>query len=391
MLSSAAAEKNATRESIGTGVDAPGFQAVVDEVRARRDEFDAKAHVPVDMIAKFKAVGIYRAATPQCFGGDALPPARFLHMIERISEADGSAGWVASFGSASVYLAALPKASLAKLYANGPDIVFAGGLFPIQPAEPVEGGGWKVNGTWKFASGCKGADVLGVGIGASGPGGKPRTALFPADQVEIVENWKVMGLKGTGSHDLRVKDGFISDDWTFIRGGEPSIDEPLYRYPTVAYAAQVLAVVNLGLARAALDEINRMSGGRTGATGAPKLADRAYFRIDAAKAEADLCSARAFFYEATEQVWQSILDGHPVTDEQVAQLRLAAVHVARVGASVVQRAYTLAGIAAIYDQNPLQRYLRDAMVVTQHAFLGDGMYDGAGAVMLGVPPIPGFL
>lgn len=390
MPSSAAAQTIASAQSAGTGVDAPGFQALLDEVRRRRDEFDAKGHVPVDMIARFKDAGIYRAATPKCFGGDALPPASFLRMIERISEADGSAGWVASFGSATVYLAALPRESLASLFADGPDLVFAGGLFPIQPAEAVEGG-WRVNGTWKFASGCKGADVLGVGIGTGGPGGKPRTALFAASQVEIVENWEVVGLKGTGSHDLRVKDAFVSDDWTFIRGGVPSIDEPLYRYPTVAYAAQVLAVVNLGLARAALDEINRMAGGRTGVTGAPKLADRAYFRIEAAKAEAELRAARSFFYESTEQVWASILAGNPVTDEQVALLRLAAVHVSRAGAAAVQRAYTLAGTTAIYQHNPLQRYLRDAMVVTQHAFLGDGMYDGAGAVLLGVQPIPGFL
>eukprot|EP01132_Coremiostelium_polycephalum_P019407 gene19407-23077_t len=131
------------------------FQQVLDEVRQRRDEFDAGSHVPRDMIERFKQVGIYRAATPRCFGGDALAPATFLQMIERISEADGSAGWVASFGSAGVYLAALPQETLAELYADSPDLVFAGGLFPLQPAETVEGG-WQVNGTWKFASGCKG-------------------------------------------------------------------------------------------------------------------------------------------------------------------------------------------------------------------------------------------
>src|SRR5699024_11231429 len=49
-------------------------------------------------------------------------------------------------------------------------------------------------------------------------------------------------------------------EWTFIRGGEPSIEEPIYQYPSIAYAAQVLAVVNLGLARAALDEISKMAG-----------------------------------------------------------------------------------------------------------------------------------
>jgi alkylation response protein AidB-like acyl-CoA dehydrogenase len=363
------------------------FQQVLDEVRQRRDEFDAGSHVPRDMIERFKQVGIYRAATPRCFGGDALAPATFLQMIERISEADGSAGWVASFGSAGVYLAALPTQTLAELYADSPDLVFAGGLFPLQPAQTVDGG-WQVNGTWKFASGCKGADLLGVGIGAAG--GKPRTAVFKPGQVEIIENWEVVGLKGTGSHDLRVTDQYIDERWTFIRGSAATIDEPLFRYPSIAYAAQVLAVVNLGLARAALDEISAMASG-SGITGAPKLADRAYVRIEIAKAEAQLSAARGFFYGATEQVWNSILAGNPVTAEQTSLLRLTAIHVSQAGAAVVQSAYSLAGTTAIYLRHPLQRYLRDAMVVTQHAFLSEGLYDGAGSVFLGVPPFPGYI
>ncbi|MBK5437003.1 flavin-dependent monooxygenase [Pseudomonas sp. TH32] len=363
------------------------FQQVLDEVRQRRDEFDAGSHVPRDMIERFKQVGIYRAATPRCFGGDALAPATFLQMIERIAEADGSAGWVASFGSAGVYLAALPKETLAELYADSPDLVFAGGLFPLQPAETVDGG-WQVNGTWKFASGCKGADLLGVGIGAAG--GKPRTAVFKPGQVEIIENWDVVGLKGTGSHDLRVTDQYVDERWTFIRGGAATVDEPLFRYPSIAYAAQVLAVVNLGLARAALDEISAMASG-SGITGAPKLADRAYVRIEIAKAEARLSAARGFFYGATEQVWNSILAGNPVTPEQTSLLRLTAIHVSQAGAAVVQSAYSLAGTTAIYLCHPLQRYLRDAMVVTQHAFLSEGLYDGAGSVFLGVPPFPGYI
>ncbi|MHA7679909.1 acyl-CoA dehydrogenase family protein [Cupriavidus sp. PET2-C1] len=359
------------------------------EIRARREEFDAKRHVPRDMVAQLKQLGVYRAATPRCFGGDACSPAEFLRLIETISEADGSAGWVASFGSAAVYLAALPHATLASLYANGPDVAFAGGLFPIQPAKKVDGG-YRVNGLWKFASGCKGADILGVGIGA-GDGGKPRTAVLRPEDVEIVENWEVIGLRGTGSHDLRVKDAFVADEWTFVRGGTPTIDEPLYRYPSIAYAAQVLAVVSLGVARAALDEVSRMAGGRTGITGAPKMADRAYLRISVAKAEAELRSARAFFYDATESAWVTILKGDNLTPEQTSLLRLSAVQATRAGASAVQAAYLLAGTAAIYDGHPLQRYLRDAMVVTQHAFLGEGLYDAAGAVSLGVPPMPGYI
>lgn len=363
------------------------------EIRAQRDEFGRIGHVPRDFIAKLKEVGVFRAATPKCYGGSGISPAQFLKLVERISEADGSVGWVASFGSASVYLAALPKATQEKMYATSPDIVFAGGLFPIQPAEQVPGG-WMVNGTWKFASGCKGADLLGVGIGAAVPGqvgSKPRTAVFPKEKVDIVDNWDVMGLAGTGSHDLRVTQQYVADEWTFIRGGEPTIDEPLYRYPTIAYAAQVLGVVNLGIARAALDEIIMMAGGRVAITGAPKLADRSYVRIEVAKSEAMLRSAQAFLYDTTESVWQSILAGNPVTSEQVALLRLTAVEVARIGNEVVQNMFGLAGTTAIYSHHPLQRYLRDAAVVKQHAFLGEGIYDGAGAVTLGVPPMPGFL
>jgi indole-3-acetate monooxygenase len=366
---------------------------VIAEITQRREEFERLSHVPRDVIDKLKQVGIYRAATPRRFGGDARAPGEFLELIERIATADGSAAWVASFGSANLYLAALPLATQAEIYADGPDQCFAGGLFPVQNAA-AEGNGYRVNGTWKFASGCKGADWLGVGIGTGKPGeapGKPRTAVFRPQQVEIVENWNVVGMQGTGSHDLRVTNQFVAEDWTFVRGGTPTVDEPLYRYPTVAYAAQVLAVVNLGLARAALDVANNMAGGRKTTTGAPQLADRAYYRIELAKAEAQLRSARAFFYESTDSVWRSILAGNDVSPDQVSLLRLSATQIAREGAEVVNRAYRLGGTMAIYRNHPLQRLVRDAMVVTQHAFLGEGNYDGAGAVFVGVQPIPGYL
>lgn len=361
-------------------------------IRAHRDEYTRLRHVPRELIARLKTQGVYRAATPQCFGGSGMAPAAFLQLIAQISQADGSVGWVASFGSAAIYLAALPKATQALVYRDSPDLAFAGGLFPIQPAQPVDGG-WNVSGTWKFASGCKGADLLGVGIGVASatPGAKPRTAVLPPGQVEIIDNWDVMGLCGTGSHDLRVRGQFVPDEWTFVRGGEATIDEPLYRYPSIAYAAQVLGVVNVGIARAAIEEICDMAGGRVAITGAPKLADRSYVRMAVAHAEAQLRSASSFLYDTSDDVWQSILKGNPVTPEQVSLLRLTAVEVARVGNEVVQTMFGLAGTTAVYASHPLQRYLRDAAVVKQHAFLSDGIYDGAGAVALSVPPMPGFL
>ena len=362
------------------------------EVERRRDEFDAVSHVPRDMIAKMKRAGIFRASTPKRFGGDALPPPQFLAMLERIATADGSTAWVAAFGSANTYLASLPVETQARIYASGPDQVFAGGLYPLQPAERAPGG-YLVSGQWRFASGCKGADWIGVGIGGA-PGkvgdanaGKPFTAVLPASEVEIVDNWNVVGMQGTGSHDLRLKNKFVDEQWTFVRGGVPLIDEPLYRYPAVAYQAQVHAAVNLGLARAALDLLAGMSGVTKTTTGAPRLADRAYYRSGLAQAEANLRSARAFFFESAETSWRTVMAGDPVSPSEANLLRLSATHAAHTCAEVVMQAYKMAGIGAIYRESRMQRMVRDSIVVTQHAFLGEGTYDASGALFVGIAPV----
>ncbi|MBC8731471.1 acyl-CoA dehydrogenase family protein [Paraburkholderia sp. UCT2] len=365
---------------------------LITEVERRRDEFDAVSHVPRDMILKMKRAGIFRASTPQRFGGDALPPPQFLAMLERIASADGSTAWVAAFGSANTYLASLPVETQARIYASGPDQVFAGGLYPLQPAERAPGG-YVVSGQWRFASGCKGADWIGVGIGGA-PGkvgdadaGKPFTAVFPASEVEIVDNWNVVGMQGTGSHDLRLKNKFVDEQWTFVRGGAPLIDEPLYRYPAVAYQAQVHAAVNLGLARAALDLLAGMSGVTRTTTGAPRLADRAYYRSGLAQAEANLRSARAFFFESAQTSWRTVMAGDAVSPSEANLLRLSATHAAHTCAEVVMQAYKMAGIGAIYRESRMQRMVRDSIVVTQHAFLGEGTYDASGALFVGIPPV----
>lgn len=371
--------------------DEAAFKAVLEQVAQRRDEFARERYVPRDIIDQFISVGIYRASTPARFGGEPLPPAEFLRKIERISAVDASAGWVASFGSALVYFAALPEATQAELYRDGPDLVFSGGLFPVQPAE-LTAEGYRVNGQWKFGSGCKSADWLGVGIsGGTETNGKPLTALLRPSDVEIVENWHVLGLEGTGSHDLRVSDKIVPPEYTFVRGGMPTIDEPLYRYPTIAYAAQVLAVVGLGVGRAALDYAAEIGSGRSSITGGPRLADKPYFRSDLAKAEAALRSARGFFFDITEEVWQTVLTGDPVPVKQAGLLRLAAVTAAKAGWAATQAAFTLSGTGAIADGHPMQRLLRDAAIPPQHAFLADGIYDSAGAVLTGLDPAPGFI
>lgn len=366
------------------------FDSLLRDIRARREEFEAQRFISQDIVERFKEIGIYRAFAPTKFGGDSKTPTEFLQAIEALSAADGSAGWVASFGMNPAYLAALPLATLEGVWGETPNVVFAGGIFPPQPVNRVEGG-FNVSGRWQFASGCMGASLIGVGILPDEKGGLPRMAVLPRDKVRIEKTWNVHGMVATGSFDLVVEDVVVPEEWTFVRGSAPTLDAPFFSYPSLAFAAQVLSVTNLGIAREALDVVLAMSSGRKSVTGAPLLGDRAYVQIEIAKAEAKLRSSRAFFYESTNDAWAAITAGGKPSPHQVSMIRLATTNLTRECAEVTQTAYQLCGMTGTYLNHPLSRCFRDSQMATQHAFMGEITYQNAGAMMFGHDPLPGYL
>jgi alkylation response protein AidB-like acyl-CoA dehydrogenase len=93
--------------------------------------------------------------------------------------------------------------------------------------------------------------------------------VLPADRFTIDPVWNTVGLAGTGSHDVVLKEAFVPEEWTFIRGGELNLEGALYRYPVLSLATQVLSVVALGIARAALSEIYAIAERQSSVTGAP--------------------------------------------------------------------------------------------------------------------------
>lgn len=372
-------------------VDEPvALEPLLAELRSRRDEFQKLRHIPQDVIDKFKALGVYRGLVPEQFGGAGWGARRFMELIEEISAADGSAGWVASFGFATKYISSLPPETLAEVYSGGPDIVVAGAVFPPQPTEKVDGG-YKVTGRWGFGSGSMCADIIGAGIRVEGEkGGLPRMAWMAPEQVTIDETWNTMGMLGTGSHDLVVENVVVPEHYTAIRGAPPTVDCPSYRYPSMAMAAQVLAVVGLGVAREAIDEVVAIASKKNSITGAPSMADRPGFQIALAQMEAQLRSARAWFYEETDRVWDKAVAAEEITVKDQGLLRLASTQAAKAGADVARRAFELAGTTGIFAGHPLQRYLNDALVVAQHAFMNDGTWQSGGQALLGMQTPPGY-
>ncbi|MBJ8420003.1 acyl-CoA dehydrogenase family protein [Acinetobacter courvalinii] len=371
------------------------LDALCQEIRERAcsGEFDNQAYVSQDIIEKLKQIGVYRALVPKRFGGNEWSPKQFCELIEQLSKADGSVGWVASFGMSPAYLGSLPEATLEQLYKDSPDIVFAGGIFPPQPAE-ITDAGVVVSGRWKFSSGCMGADIVGVGISPQKDNeaqGLPRMAVMPANKAHIDMTWDTVGLKGTGSHDLVVKDVLVAKEWTFVRGEPSKLPEPFFKYPSLSLATQVLTVVGIGVAAAAIEEFQKLAPGKSSITGGAEIANRPVTQYEFAQAEAEFKAARVWFYDTMQIVWNEVLAGRTPSAEQISDMRLSCTHVARVCARVTRKIQMLAGMTAIYTHNPFSRFVNDTNVVTQHAFMGDATLQNAGLVSFGMKPAPGYL
>jgi alkylation response protein AidB-like acyl-CoA dehydrogenase len=362
---------------------------VLANIRARATEFQQLRYIPQDVVDQFKSLGVYRAFVPKRFGGDDISPAAFCRLIEDISAADASAGWVASFGVSATYLSTLPQETYTEIFGANPDTVFAGAMFPPQPAKTVAGG-YEVTGQWPWGSGIMGADLAGAGIKVEDQDTKlPLIAIMPKAKVEVVDTWKTLGLRATGSHDIKVDGVVVPREWTFVRGSKPTMDDRIFRYPSMALASQVLAVVALGAARAALDFLHE-SGSRQSVTGAPKPGARPYLQTEYAKARGMYLGAQALFYDTLDKAYEDLAHQDAVSRDTHIRLRLVASKAAKDGAEAARMAFALGGSAAINEDHPLGRYMLDAAAVAQHAFLSEGSWTGAGAAMFDEPTMPGY-
>jgi alkylation response protein AidB-like acyl-CoA dehydrogenase len=212
-------------------------------------------------------------------------------------------------------------------------------------------------------------------------------AFFSRSEFEIIDTWKVSGLRGTGSHDFAVNDVFVPA-YRCIR--MPLAPSPypgnLYRFPFFGFLAMVVASTALGVGRAAIDELGRVARTKRPFGMMSTLATRASAQIAASEAEAYVRSGRALLIEATSEVWDAVVAGRPVSVEQRALLRVAATNAVVSSARAVDLVYTAGGASAMYESSPLQRCLRDVHAITQHYAVAPHNHELCGKVLLGAEP-----
>jgi alkylation response protein AidB-like acyl-CoA dehydrogenase len=329
-------------------------------------------------------------------GGLEAEPATIVRVVEEMSRADGSTGWSVLIGQSSGFLAWLDQGAAAEIVARTPLPLVAGSMTPAGAATPVPadaespGGGWRLSGRWPFNSGCPHAEWL---IGAfpdapAGPGAPPtiRFAVFPSAAATIHENWRAMGLRGTGSHDVEVRDVLVSRRYTMAPFSEPARhDGPLYRLPFLSFLVVMMAGFPLGVGRRALDEFAALLRRKTKPGSDVPLADDPVMRSRLLRAETALRAARAHVYECVESVWsQTMTAGEPSPDAR-ADLIAAVQHALRTAVDVVDTAFHAGGASALYRNAPLQRCWRDAHAARQHIVFGPDLERRLGGLLLGRP------
>ncbi|HZQ37296.1 MAG TPA: acyl-CoA dehydrogenase family protein, partial [Dehalococcoidia bacterium] len=366
-----------------TTVGAPAIDDLIARVESTVQRYaatsEAERRLAPEVMAALIDAGLQGVWIPRAFGGLELEPLSALRLFEELSRIDGSAGRIVGNAAAGPLLSQVfPDEGAAEIFAD-PRTVLAGSFNPPGSALPVAGG-YRVSGQWAFNSGCNYANWL-VGLclvmdgqaPRPGPDGNPVLAIvaFKADEAAILDNWDTLGMRDTGSHDVRVADLFVPCRRSFLMApwSNPgsAFRGPLYRKGPWPLWCQV-AVTGLGIARAALGELIALAATKTPSYTQTPLADRPVVQDGVARAKAQIDAARSYVYTAMGEAWEFVQAGQRLTAREGLPIALAASRGMEAAVRAVELVHSLAGTTAIRNERRFQQYFRDVHTISQHAF-----------------------
>jgi len=373
---------------------AAGLIGTLDAAAAR---IDAARELPADVLAEMHAARIFRVLLPRSVGGDEATLTEFAETIENLAIGDASAAWVASQGGGCALAAAFLSEEAAERWFGPPDAVLAWGAGIQGKAVRVEGG-YRVTGTWTFASGSRHATILGGHSYVVDAAGAPilrddgskldRTVLLRRDQADIEDTWRVMGLKGTGSDAFAVTDLFVAEADTVDRENLAELREPgtIFKFPgTVVYGVGFSAL-QLGIARAMLNHLRDLALVKTPRGVSVSLRENPVFQQTLARLEARLRAARAYLIGSTDAAYAAVAARGEIAVQERMDLKLASVHVIHEGVDIVEAAYRAAGSTAILESGPFERRLRDALTASQQTQARAQNFVTLGRMLLDLEP-----
>jgi indole-3-acetate monooxygenase len=368
----------------------PELEAAGEGIERRRELSEAIVEALIER-------GLFRLLLPRALGGAELRPAAYVTVIEEVAKHDASTAWCLGQACGCTMTSAYLDPEVAREIFGGKGGIVAWG--PPGPAEArASPGGYRLTGTWSFASGSHHATWLGAHVAILTPDGTPqlrpdggpvvRTLLFPKTSAKFTDIWHVIGLRGTGSDSYTVTDLFVPEKHTVLRDAAVRPCQPglLYAFSSSNIYASGFAGVALGIARSALDAFVELARDKIPRGAKRTLRDNNVVQAQVSQSEARLCGARAFLLSSLDEIWREVGESGRLTTDHNTTIRLASTWAIHQACQVVDTAYHAAGATAIFENNPFERRFRDIHTVVQQYQGRQAHFETVGQVLLGLEP-----
>ena len=323
--------------------------------------------------------GWLRMLAPRALGGQELALPQVVRMEEALARIDGSMAWTVTLCAGAGWFAGFLDPDLARAILATPRVCLAGSGAPTGTAAR-EGEGWRIDGQWEYASGAPMATHFTFNAVLHDGGaplldafGQPRIQAFvvPADLVEIVPNWRTLGLRATASHAYKVerrwihaRHGFATDPAGARAPG------PLYRFPFMAFAFVTLAANVAGMGAHFLDLARESVAHRRNRFGKGEaLIEVPSVRAVLEDAGAALEGAGGRLYALLDTTWERVAAGDQVTERESAALQALAMDWVNTARRAVDTLYPYCGLHAAREDSAINRVWRDFHTGSQHALL----------------------
>jgi 3-hydroxy-9,10-secoandrosta-1,3,5(10)-triene-9,17-dione monooxygenase len=353
--------------------------ALLPVLRERAAHTEALRRLPDETVHDLVASQLIRIGVPRRYGGLSVEYDAMAEIAWLLGRACGASAWCYALWTVHAFLAGYwPRRAQEEFFGSGPDVLASSSFNPVgKQAMPVAGG-YRISGCWQFSSGCDAASW--AELGATTPAGVI-WMLVPRSDYEIVDNWFVAGLCGSGSKDLVIADAFVPDyrtlspdsagngDWS----GWELHQQGRYHVPLRSLIGWDLQAPLVGMAQGCVDEFIRNARQRSGPRG--RAADAPYLQIRVAESCAELDAARALLLADMREMLERGGRCDPFTDVDRARYQRDRAFIADLSVRAANRLYDASGGHAIFQSEPMQRMFRDVHAATHRETM---LLDAAG-------------
>jgi alkylation response protein AidB-like acyl-CoA dehydrogenase len=336
----------------------------------------AARQLPPETIAEYHAAGILRILQPKRFGGMQGRFSLFSRIVEELTYGCASSAWVyAVLAEHQWIIAQYPEPAQIDVWGEDPAAVAASSLAPREAARHVPGG-WRLSGRYPFSSGCDYAQwaIIGAFLGEKGDPRHIAYLLVPLAEVEIVDDWQVLGLLGTGSKSLVLHDVFVPEHRSVMvsdlfAGTPPGAlvhpEYPVLRAPRGFLVSYSLPPVAIALGRRALD-IACTSLARRVSRGVTRLAESEVVQMAIGEAAAAIDVATLLLHTGRESSTAAVSSGRKITEAEAVRARRDMVYAQHQVGWALDRLCELDGARWVYDSDALGAIRRDVMTILTH-------------------------